>query len=319
MYICFDVGGTNIKAGLVDESGIVRVKRSVVTQSDPERVFQQFRELREVLCAESGISPVKIRAAGVGVPGLVEMERGWVIRAVNLGWRNVSVAKRASAVLEVPVFVINDAKAAALGEMWQGAGRGMDNLLCLTIGTGIGGGVIANGQIINGMHGLAGEIGHFRVKIDGGRMCNCGRTGCLETEASATAIAYYGAQAAEQYPKSLLAKRMDETGKVSSRDVAEAAQNGDGAARNVLENAAFYLGYALASIYTVTAPSQIVIGGGGSAAGVALFEPMIRYFYEYMLPDVKEKHIIVPAALGNDAGIVGLAKLADMNFSPSSV
>ncbi|MBN6188383.1 ROK family glucokinase [Aneurinibacillus sp. BA2021] len=319
MYICFDVGGTNIKAGLVDGSGMVVAKRSVATQKEPEQAFQQFCELREMLCTESGVAPAAIRAAGIGVPGLVEMETGWVIRAVNLGWHHAPIAERASAVLNMPVFVSNDAKAAALGEMWQGAGKGVENLLCLTIGTGVGGGVITHGKILNGIHGLAGEIGHFRVKIEGGRPCNCGRSGCLETEASASAIAHYGTQAAAQHPDSLLAQRLNEAGRISSRDVAEAAHRGDAAARAVLEQAAFYLGYALASAYTVTAPARIVIGGGAAAAGHALFEPTTRYFYEFILPDLKEEQIIVPAALGNDAGIVGLAKLADMSLSPSSV
>ncbi|GED12175.1 hypothetical protein AM501_18465 [Aneurinibacillus migulanus] len=319
MYLCFDVGGTNIKAGLVDTSGMILAKQSVLTQSDEQAdlVLQQFLELQNVLCRKSGIAPEQIRAASVGVAGFVEMETGKVIRAVNLGWHDVPVAERVSTMLGVPVFVINDANGAALGEMWQGAGKGADDLLCLTIGTGVGGGVIANGRIINGTYGLAGEIGHFRVKIKDGRPCNCGKTGCLETEASASAIAYYGERAARQYPKSRLAQRLTQAGTITSKDVAEAAQESDKAACEIMEHAAYYLGYALASIFTVTAPMRIVIGGGAAAAGASLFTPLIHWFHEFALPDIKDKNIIVPAVLGNDAGIIGLAKLAEMNLLTS--
>jgi glucokinase len=316
VYLCFDVGGTNIKSGLVDANGTVLAKRKVATRTggEAEQTFRQFQELREALCNEAKIAPGEIRAASIGIPGFVEMETGRVTRAVNLGWRDVPVAEKASAMLNVPVFVINDANAAALGEMWRGAGKGVNNLLCITIGTGVGGGVITNGRIVNGTHGLAGEIGHFRVKIEGGRPCNCGRTGCLETEASASALAYYGEQAAKAHPKSLLAEQLAREGKVTGKVVAEAARKGDEAARSVLANAAYYLGYALAGAYTVTAPARIVIGGGGAAAGSLLLEPTVRWFHEFTLVDIQKTEIIVPAVLGNDAGIVGLAKLAEMNL-----
>ncbi|WP_276912663.1 ROK family glucokinase [Aneurinibacillus aneurinilyticus] len=320
VYLCFDVGGTNIKAGLVDASGTILAKQSVVTQTDEQAnsVLKQFLELQNVLCRESGITLEHIRAASIGVAGFVEMETGTITRAVNLGWHDVPVAEKVSSMLGMPVFVINDANAAALGEMWQGAGKGLDDLLCLTIGTGVGGGVIANGRIVNGAYGLAGEIGHFRVKIKDGRLCNCGKTGCLETEASASAIAYYGERAARQYPRGRLAQRLKQAGTLTSKDVAEAAQKGDKAACEVIEHAAYYLGYALASIFTVTAPIRIVIGGGVAAAGSLLFTPLIHWFREFALPDIKDKNIIAPAVLGNDAGIIGLAKLAKMNLSSLS-
>jgi glucokinase len=316
LYLCFDVGGTSIKAGLIDDLGNILGKMSVATrvQEGADNVVAQLAEIRNELCRNLGILPSSVRAAGIGVPGFIEIETGIVTRAVNLGWYNVPVTEKAAQVLGIPVAVINDANAAALGEMWQGAGKGEDNVICLTLGTGIGAGVIVDGKAVIGKNGLAGEIGHFCVRIENGRRCACGKTGCLETESSASAIGYYGTVEAEKGNSPLLAVKLKEVGKITSRDVTEAARQGDEAARNVIEQAAFYLGFALANIFTVNAPSRFIIGGGAAAAGDLLFKPTISSFTRFSFAGIKGEDIIVPAILGNDAGIIGLAKLADMKL-----
>jgi glucokinase len=321
MYLCFDVGGTNLKSAIITNEGTIIIKRSVSTQTEKgvTGVIHQFQEIRDVLCRKLAIDAKEIHAVSVGIPGFVEMEKGFVTRAINLGWENVSIADMVTDALDYPVFIINDANAAALGEMWKGAGNGHEQMVCLTLGTGVGGGVIANGHIINGTHGLAGEIGHSCVRMKGGRPCNCGKKGCLETEASASAIGYYGEQAARNGQSTILAKKWQETGEITSKDVAEAASQGDSAAQKVLDTAAYYLGLALANMYTITAPSRIVIGGGAAAAGDLLFAPVRKWFDYFVFADVKGTDLIVPAALGNDAGIIGLAKLADMKYTSSSM
>jgi glucokinase len=321
MYLCFDVGGTNLKAAIITNEGTITIKRSVSTKTGKgvTGVIHQFQEIRNGFCRELAIDAKEIHAVSIGVPGFVEMKKGFVTRAVNLGWKNVPITDMVASALDCPVFVINDANAAALGEMWKGAGNGHEQMVCLTLGTGVGGGVIANGHIINGTHGLAGEIGHSRVRMEDGRPCNCGKTGCLETEASASAIGYYGEQAARNRQSAILAKKWKEMGEITSKDVAEAAAQGDSAAQKVLDTAAYYLGLALANMYTITAPSRIVIGGGAAAAGDLLFESMRKWFDYFVFADVKGTELIVPAALGNDAGIIGLAKLADMKYASSSM
>jgi glucokinase len=311
VYLCFDVGGTSVKAGIIDESGTIIIKRKIPTVTgDVQAMVSRLQEGSSTLCEEAQISKSAIKAVGVGIPGFVQEETGLITKAVNLGWENVPIADLLSVSLGHPVCVINDANAAALGEMWRGAGRGQKNLLCLTIGTGIGAGVIINERIHNGIHGLAGEIGHFRVRPEEGRLCNCGRIGCLETESSASAIAFYGEEAVKQGKAPLLAEALKRDGEVTSRSVAEAAAQGEEAALEIYNRSAYYLGFALSNVFSVLAPEKMIIGGGAAEAGSLLFTPLIESFNRFIFTDVKGEDIIVPALLGNDAGIVGLAYLA---------
>jgi glucokinase len=318
VYLCFDLGGTNIKAGIIDEVGNIHIKKNIPTkvEGNLEGVLQQFKEIAEGLMDEIDVNPEKIRGIGLGIPGFVEMEEGFITEAVNLGWHDVPITKKMAEYIHYPSFVINDANGAALGEMWRGAGQNYKDLLCITLGTGIGGGVIINGRIHNGTGGYAGEIGHIHVKNDG-RQCNCGKTGCLETEASANAIAYYGEKAALGGESALLTAIKEKAGSVTSKDVVDAARQGDAAALRILNNAAYYLGRTLANIYMVIAPKRIVIGGGLAAAGDILFDLIKKWFNEFSFEDLRGEDIIFPAELGNDAGIIGLAKLADAGLQTS--
>jgi len=193
--------------------------------------------------------------------------------------------------------------------MWQGAGQGKKDLLCLTLGTGIGAGIIIAGKLHDGLQGLAGEIGHFQVKPYQGRNCNCGKIGCLETEISGSALAFYGEEAVQQGKSPELAGIMKAQKKLTSKDIVKAAVRGDKTASEIIDKAAYSLGLALANIFLVIAPQQIIIGGGVAKAGEVLFKPLINWFNHFSLPYIQGEKLIVPARLGNDAGIVGLAQL----------
>ncbi|MBZ4687452.1 MAG: glcK [Clostridiales bacterium] len=313
MYLSFDLGGTNIKAGIIDKMGNIIIKQSLPTaeNKDVDEILQQFIEISKTLLAKAKLNQQEIQGVGVGLPGFIEADKGLVIKAPNLGWENIHIKQNLEGLLPYPVFLSNDANAAALGEMWKGAGQGCKDLLCLTLGTGVGGGVIIGGQIYNGRYGLAGEIGHFQVNPHEGRKCNCAKIGCLETESSASALIFYGECAVKKGEKTVLAEIMKKKKKLTGRDVTETALHGDKVALEIITNAAYYLGFALANIYTVVAPQKIIIGGGLAGAGDILFKPIIKWFNNFSFENIKGEEIIFPAKLGNDAGIVGLAKLIE--------
>ncbi len=311
MYLSFDLGGTNIKAGLIDDMGNIIKKCSLPTAKSKavEDIVRQFALLSNTILKETKIHKKYIKGIGAGIPGNVDSEKGIVFKAPNLGWVNVNIKEWLERTFDQPVFIANDANAAALGEMWKGAGKGLDNLICVTLGTGVGAGVIVDGRVHNGSYGAAGEIGHFKVRVKSTRKCNCGQFGCLETEGSASALVYYGIKAVDDGEKTSLAEIIKDKGELTAEDITQAAYNGDEVATKILENAAYYLGFALANIYTVVAPQRIIIGGGLSNAGEMLLNPIKNWFNKFVYIDIIDSEIISVASLGNDAGIVGLAKL----------
>ncbi|WCN36948.1 ROK family glucokinase [Aneurinibacillus uraniidurans] len=311
MFVCYDIGGTNIKAGLVEPNGAIRVRASIPTPatSGLDEFLQVLADIRTRLCVTGNVAISSVTAAGLGIPGFLDVESGRVRQAVNLGWRDEPIAELARQKLDAPVYVLNDANAAALGEAWCGAGQNILDLLCVTLGTGVGGGTIANGKIVSGHLNLAGEIGHMCVRPEGGRVCGCGAVGCLETEASATALGVYGMEAACSGASQVLAHIKEAVGRITAYDVVQAAKKGDVQAKAIIEKMAYYLGYGLANAYTVTAPGRIIIGGGVAAAGRVLFDPLFHFFDRFIFSkEVRGREVIVPALLGNDAGIVGLAR-----------
>jgi glucokinase len=317
-HLCFDVGGTTIKAGIVDDGGriLARAEEPTLVSGGREAVLRQLVPLSKKLLEKSGPETGRIAGIGVGIPGFVE-DGDFIAKAPNLSWENVYIKDALEELLGLPVLVLNDANAAALGEMWQGAGRGCLNLLCLTVGTGIGAGVIIGGKIYTGAKGLAGEIGHLQVRVTGGRQCNCGKTGCLETESSGSALVYYGEEAIIRNRQTELAVIREGKGRLSPKDIVEAADKGDQLAKEIIDQAASYLGLTLANIYLVVAPQKIIIGGGVAQAGDTLFNPLIRWFNRFALKGVRGEEVIVPAKLGNDAGITGLAYLVKQNQGSS--
>ncbi|QIZ68361.1 ROK family glucokinase [Geobacillus subterraneus] len=303
-----DLGGTTIKMAFVTTSGDIVHKWEIPTNisNHGEHIVADIaRSLDETLAA-LGETKERLLAIGIGAPGPVEEETGMLYEAVNLGWTNYPLKQQLEAATALPVAVDNDANIAALGEMWKGAGGGARHLLFVTLGTGVGGGVIANGAIVRGTNGAGGEIGHMAMIADGGAPCNCGKTGCLETIASATGIVRIANEKlmGDERPSALRG------GEVTAKAVFDAAKAGDALALEVVDEVTRCLGLALANAANVTNPEKIVIGGGVSKAGDILVKHVAVHFRRFAFPRVAAGAEIALATLGNDAGVIGGAWLA---------
>ncbi len=304
--IGIDVGGTTVKIGIFGIDGSLLEKWEVPTRKEENGKYilsDVAASIQEKL-REQNISIEDVEGAGIGVPGPV-MPDGYVEVCVNLGWRDKNPQEELQKLLGVPVFSGNDANVAALGEMWQGGGKGYKDIVMVTLGTGVGGGVILNEKIISGKHGLGGEIGHIHVR-DEEEYCNCGGQGCLEQVASATGIA--------REARRVLAARKEESSmrafgdEITAKDVLDCAKAGDELAGAVMETVSRYLGLVLAQVALTIDPEAFVIGGGVSKAGPFLLEGIQKYYDKYTAISVN-KAIITLAKLGNDAGIYGSARL----------
>ena len=236
---------------------------------------------------------------------MIDMSTGIVRLAANLGWHDVAVKDLLEAALGKPVKIDNDANVAALGEAWSGAGAGIANVVCFTLGTGVGGGLIINEKLYLGYHGMAGEIGHLPMVMSGGRTCGCGQTGCLETIASATGIIRTAKEAVARGEKT----SMSQVEITSAKVVFDAAKAGDALALNIIKEAAYYLGRAMALLTAVLDAQRFVVGGGVSLAGELLFSEIRSVYSKYTTAALRENVEIVPALLGNDAGVIGAAGL----------
>lgn len=303
-----DVGGTAVKIGLFEATGELLNKWEVPTRKEESGKYIIEDVAASILktLEELNVSLSDIRGVGMGVPGPV-MPDGYVEVCVNLGWHNVYPERELSERLHgTPVKSGNDANVAALGEMWQGGGKGFDDIVMVTLGTGVGGGVIIDQKIVSGKHGLAGEIGHMHIRDEETESCNCGGVGCVEQVASATGIAREARRKmAELDIPSALRSFGDN---VTAKDVLDAAKDGDELAGIVMEVVGHYLGLALAQISMVVDPEVFVIGGGVSKAGLFLVDAIYKHYDKYT-PISKNKSRIVLATLGNDAGIYGAARL----------
>lgn len=307
--IGIDVGGTSVKLGLFETDGTLVEKWEVKTRKEEngKYILRDVAESIRAKVAERGLELKRdIAGAGLGVPGPV-MPDGSVEVCVNLGWHNVNPQEELSALLDnIHVRSGNDANVAALGEMWQGGGKGYSDIIMITLGTGVGGGVILDQKIQNGRHGLGGEIGHIHVRDDEWEHCNCGGVGCLEQIASATGIAREARRkmAADDRPSALRQFGDD----VTAKDVLNAAKENDALANEVVEVVSRYLGLALAQAALIVDPEIFVIGGGVSRAGQFLIDRVQKY-YDHFTPISSYKAKIGLATLGNDAGIFGAARL----------
>lgn len=303
-----DVGGTSVKIGLFEASGELLQKWEVMTRKEEGGRYILDDTADSILkkLEELGISEEEIAGVGLGIPGPV-LPNGYVEVCVNLGWRDRYPERELSERLHgLPVKSANDANAAALGEMWQGGGKGYHDIVMVTLGTGVGGGVIIDQKIVAGRHGLGGEIGHIHIREDETETCNCGGVGCVEQVASATGIAREARrQMASKDIPSVLRAFGD---KVTAKDVLDGAKAGDRLALEVMDVVGHYLGLALAQISMTTDPEVFVLGGGVSRAGQFLIDVIYRN-YEKFTPISKNKGGIVLATLGNDAGIYGAARL----------
>lgn len=304
---CFgiDVGGTTVKCGLFSANGEVLDKWEIktITDNNGERVLPDVAESIKNKMLQYKIEKDTVAGIGIGVPGPVK-EDGTVERAVNLHWGYKDIVQELESLTGIPVRAGNDANVAALGEMWQGGGKGCKNLIMVTLGTGVGGGIIINGEIIAGSHGAGGEIGHAVVDPDIQVPCNCGNYGCLEQVASATGIARLAREelAVNDTPTKLRREH------ISAKTVFDAYKNKDKVAEIVVARFARYLGMALAQFACVVDPDVIVIGGGVSRAGQVLIDCVSEHYKKHAFPSCKKTPIVL-AELGNDAGIFGAAKM----------
>jgi glucokinase len=256
--------------------------------------------------ADSPYEWEQVAGIGAGIAGFMDIPEGFVKLSPNLGWRNVPVKKTLEAKLVKPVSIDNDANVAALGEAWSGAGAGIPNVVCYTLGTGVGGGIIINGKIYQGSTGMAGELGHMSIVPDLEAInCGCGQVGCLETVSSATGIIRMANDAVVRGDKTTLSLIEN----ITAKDVFDAAKSGDEASLRIVNRAAYYLGRSMAVLAVIVNPQRFVIGGGVSKAGDILFDPIREIFKKYTPEAAQEGVDIVPAKLGNDAGIVGAAGL----------
>ena len=303
-----DVGGTTVKFGIFPEEGEALYKWEIPTvRGDEEALWQSLADSVKETFKEKGLPYEDLKAAGITLPGPIR-EDGYLPFCVNLGTGACYPGKALGELLGVPAAAINDGNAAALGETYYGAAKGSPNTVTLTLGTGVGGGVVVDGKIVAGKRGVGGEIGHFVVNPDETERCNCGNYGCLEQYASATGMVRI-AKKLLRTENRVSSLRAVEEEKLSAKDVCDAAKAGDVLALEVLDIYGKYLGLAVSHLFLTNDPDVIVIGGGVSRAGEILIRPVEKYL-ERFTHIATEKCRVVLAELGNDAGIFGAAALA---------
>jgi len=308
-----DIGGTNLVVGCVAEDGSRLeglVSRPTLSPEGADKVMERLAgQIRDSMertgTADSAASFV---GAGVGCPGPLDRLTGTVLLTPNLGWHNYPVRQKLSQTLKLPTAIDNDANCAVLGEWWQGAARGTRHALGVTLGTGIGGGIIADGALYHGYGDSAGELGHTTIDADG-RQCKCGNYGCLEAYASGSAIARRAVEAIEAGETSSLGEYVGgDLGKIESRTVFEAAVDGDELAREVVRDTARLLGAGIANFVNIFNPEIVVLCGGVTAAGATLFDPLRREVRRRAFRPAAEACRIMPGELTGTAGVYGAAK-----------
>lgn len=300
-----DVGGTTVKMGLFTVDGEVLDKWEIKTHTENggEAILPDIAASVDGKLAEKEISKEEVAGIGIGIPGPID-ENGVVPHTANLGWGYKEVTRELSELTGLVCKGGNDANVAALGEMWKGGAAGYSNVVMVTLGTGVGGGIIIGGKILTGSNGAGGEIGHLHVDDDIPGQCGCGNHGCLEQVASATGITNLANRALAESEKPSMLRE----GEVSAKTVFDAVKAGDELAKEVAEQFGKYLGTALANITAVVDPQAIVIGGGVSKAGPILLEYVEKYYQKYCFKSCRNVKFAL-ATLGNDAGIYGTAKL----------
>ncbi len=301
-----DIGGTTVKIGLFDKEGCVLDKWEIPTNkdNDGDSILPDVAESLLEKMKEKGIDEDDLAGIGVGAPGAVDEEGTLVGGAVNIGWKPFNIPKVLNAYINVPVKAANDANAAAFGEMWQGGGKGYTSMVAVTLGTGVGGGIIINGNILTGATGAGGEIGHIHIEDNETEECGCKNKGCLEQYASATGIVRLAKRRLAKDDKPSVLRE----GTLSAKSVFDAVKAGDEVAIQIAEQFGEYLGKGLAAVAGVVNPEVFVIGGGVSKAGEILISYVEPYFQKYAFQQCRGAKFAL-AKLGNDAGIFGAAGL----------
>jgi len=312
-YIGIDLGGTKIKGGIVDEEGQVVRKDSMPTgrTRKSEEIVNDICSLIKKLLSDANLSEKDIYSVGIGSPGSLDRERGIIIANFNLGFRYVAIREAIQKVIPVPVYVENDANCAAIAESVAGSAKGLDYAVLITIGTGIGGGIIINNKLYIGANGAAAELGHIVLKLNG-EACTCGRKGCWEAYSSATALIRQTKAAAVKNPSSKILELVDgDLDKIDAKTAFDAARMGDETAIKVIDEYIDILAEGLANIVNIFQPDIIAIGGGVSKEGENLLAPLREKMKgrTFFIGDLKNTQIVA-AQMGNDAGIVGAALIS---------
>ncbi|MBO4362932.1 MAG: ROK family protein [Clostridia bacterium] len=314
MYrIGIDLGGINIACGLVTEDGKLIAKKSVPTRAKndtPDGIAKSMVDVSLDVIAENGLKEEDVALIGIGIPGAVDRDRGFIIRTANVPLDGYDLAGFFARYTKIPIRLDNDANCAALGEAIAGAAKGVKTALTVTLGTGVGGGIIIDGRIYSGFNFAGGEMGHM-VTHKGGRKCGCGRRGCFETYASATAIIHDTREAFKKHPESAIGKLCGgDPSKITGRTAFDARDLGDETGKAVVDNYIRELGEGIVNYINIFQPEVLLLGGGIANQGEKLLEPLREYVFTYsyganLLPRTK----IMCATLGNDAGIIGAAML----------
>jgi glucokinase len=308
LYVGVDIGGTAIKAGICNESGdlLQTFEGPTETEQGTDRILSNIANYARHVVSESPYSWDQVVGVGIGIAGFMDFDKGFIKFSPNLPLNNVPLKDHMEAALNKPVRVNNDANVAALGEAWGGAGRGVTSVVCYTLGTGVGGGIVVNGRLIEGYSGMGGELGHMSIVPDlEAIQCGCGKMGCLETVSSATGLIRMAKDAVERGDRTSLSGIES----ITAKDVVDAAKNGDEVAQRIVSRAAFYIGKSLAAVSIVVNPQRFILGGGVSKAGEFLFAQIRETFQKYAQDKAQEGVDVVAAELGNNAGVVGAAGL----------
>lgn len=311
--IGIDVGGTNVKIALVDDKGNIIYSNSVPTRAEMgyEYTVNNIKQAIYDLMKETKLCTKDIEGIGFGFPGQVDYKSGIVRLAPNIpGWVEVPIAKLIEDEFKIPTRVDNDVRCAALGELNYGAGQGCENLICITVGTGIGSGLIVNGKLVRGASNAAGEIGHIKMQIHDGPICGCGDTGCLEAFASGPSIVAM----AEDYikgGKSTKYREMANGNPITPYIVCEAAKAGDPVAQRIFTIMGEYIGVGLASVVNLLNPEKIIVGGGVADAGDLLLNPLKETLYKRAMKIAGSAVEVASAQLGNTAGVIGASLLIE--------
>ena len=309
--IGIDVGGTNVKIALVDDKGSILYSNSVPTRAEMgyEYTVNNIKQAIRDLMSETKVTGIE--GIGFDFPGQIDYKNGIVRLAPNIpGWVNIPIAKIIEDEFKIPTRIDNDVHCAALGELNFGAGKGCENFICMTVGTGIGSGIVINGKLVRGASNAAGELGHIKLQMHEGPLCGCGDHGCLEAFASGPSIVAM----AEEYilgGKSTKFRELASGGEITPFIVAEAAKQGDPVARRIFVRIGEYIGFGLSSVVNLLNPEKIIIGGGVADAGDILLDPIKETIKKRAMVVAGSAVEIVPAKLGNTAGVIGASLLIE--------
>ena len=309
-YAGIDLGGTYIKGGIVSSDGELIIKDKIPTGTHRPYV-EIINDMAELVNSLAGRAGVTVEAVGIGSPGTVDSKNGVIVYSNNFGWKNIPLGERIGDILKIPVFITNDANAAALGESYMGAGKDYNSIVLVTLGTGVGGGIVLDGKLYEGGRSAGAELGHTLIRLNGEK-CTCGRRGCLEAYASATALINHTKAAMKKHPESDMWRICGGVAdNVDGKTPFDAMHSGDKTAKKVVKDYIRYLGEGITNFCNVFRPDAVLLGGGVCAQGATLLKPLRKFVGSNIFGGVAYAPVkILTATLGNDAGVYGAVRLA---------